>query len=258
MRLQGRDFTWQDGSKSERVIIVNETVARALFPNGDAVGQMITLNNVDRRVVGVIKDVHSANVEGQPGWQMYFSAMQEGPAGAQLVVRSKLSPDLLGTSVIGALRELNPDQTSAEFRTIQQIVDRSISPRRFFVLLVMSFAAFGLVLAALGIYGVISYFVVQRRQEIGIRMALGATATRVQIGVLGKTMRMTLIGIAAGTVTSLIAAKGIAALLFGTESTDPTTYVGMVLLLGTVALFAGFVPARRASRIDPMIALRNN
>ncbi len=189
---------------------------------------------------------------------MYFSAMQEIPAGAQLVVRTRLSPDLLGTSVLGALRELNPDQTSAEFRTIQQIVDRSTSPRRFFVLLVMSFAAFGLVLAALGIYGVISYFVVQRRQEIGIRMALGATATRVQLGVLGKTMRMTLIGIAAGTVTSLIAARGIAALLFGTESTDPTTYVGMVLLLGTVALFAGFVPARRASRIDPMIALRNN
>jgi ABC-type antimicrobial peptide transport system permease subunit len=159
---------------------------------------------------------------------------------------------------MGKLRELNPNQSAAEFRMIQTIVDHAVSPRRFFVLLVVSFAVFGVILAALGIYGVISYSVTQRTQEIGIRMALGATIQRVQLGVLGKTIRLAAIGILAGTAASVLVAKGIAALLFGTAPTDPVTFAGMILLLGVVALVAGYLPARRASRIDPMVALRNN
>jgi len=156
------------------------------------------------------------------------------------------------------LRELNPNQPAAQFRTIQTIVDHAVSPRRFFVLLVVSFAVFGVMLAALGIYGVISYSVTQRTQEIGIRMALGATVGRVQIGVIGKTIRLALIGIVAGTAASVVAAKGIAALLFGTAPTDPATFAGVIVVLTAVALLAGYLPARRASRIDPMVALRNN
>jgi ABC-type antimicrobial peptide transport system permease subunit len=156
------------------------------------------------------------------------------------------------------LRQLNPNQPAAEFREIQTIVDHAVSPRRFFVLLVVSFAVFGVVLAALGIYGVISYSVTQRTQEIGIRMALGATVARVQLGVIGKTIRLALIGIAAGSAGSFLVARGIAALLFGTAPTDPATFAGVILLLGFVALLAGYLPARRASRINPMVALRNN
>jgi len=258
MRLRGRDFTWDDGPKSESVIILNETSAKYLFSGGDAVGRMVVMNGQDWRVIGVIQDVHEANVEGKPGWQAYFSIAQAGPAGAELVVRTKLPPEVLASSVMSKLRGLNPNQPAAEFRTIQQIVDHAVSPRRFFVLLVVSFAAFGVILAALGIYGVISYSVTQRTQEIGIRMALGATISRVQLGVIGQTFRLALIGIAAGTIASVIVAKAIAALLFGTTPTDPTTFAGMVLLLGIVALVAGYLPARRASRIDPMTALRNN
>lgn len=258
MRLHGRDFTWADGPKSESVVILNQSAAKALFPGEDAVGRMIFMNGSDRRVIGVIDDVHEANVEGKPGWQVYFSAMQEGPVGAELVVRSKLPPDALAGSVMTKLRQLNPNQPAAEFRTIQTIVDHAVSPRRFFVLLVVSFAVFGVVLAALGIYGVISYSVTQRTQEIGIRMALGATAGRVQMGVLSKTIRLALVGIIAGTAASVVVAKGIAALLFGTAPSDPATFAGMILVLGVVALIAGYLPARRASRIDPMVALRNN
>jgi predicted permease len=258
MRLRGRDFTWADGPKSEQVIILNKTTAQALFPNEDAIGRMVEQNGKDRRIVGVIEDVHEANVEGKPGWQTYFPAMQEGPAGAELVVRTKLPPEALAATVMTKLREMNPKQASAEFRTIQQVVDHAVSPRRFFVLLVVSFAVFGVFLAALGIYGVISYSVTQRTQEIGIRMALGATGSRVQLGVIGKTARLTLVGIIAGTAASVLVARGIAALLFGTVPTDPVTFAGTVLLLGAVALLAGYLPARRASKIDPMVALRNN
>lgn len=156
------------------------------------------------------------------------------------------------------LRSINPGQSATEFRPIQQIVDHAISPRRFFVLLVAAFATLGLVLASLGIYGVISYSVTQRTQEIGIRMVLGATSGRVQLGVISRTLRMAMIGIAAGTVLSFAVARAIALLLFGTESNDPTTFVGMILLLGAVAFVAGYIPARRASRINPMIVLRSN
>jgi ABC-type antimicrobial peptide transport system permease subunit len=138
------------------------------------------------------------------------------------------------------------------------LVDHASSPRRFFVMLVASFASLGLLLAALGIYGVISYSVTQRTQEIGIRMALGATTSHVQLSIIVKTLRLALIGIALGAVASFFLSRAIAALLFDTAPTDPMTFAAMVLLIGTVALLAGHIPARRASRINPMIALRNN
>jgi len=258
MRLHGRDFTWDDGPKGEPVIILNHAAAHYLFPADNAIGSMVQMNGEDRRVIGVIQDVHEANVEGTPGWQVYFPVMQENPVGAELVVRTKLPPEALAGSVMGKLRELNPNQSAAEFRTIQKIVDHAVSPRRFFVLLVVSFAVFGVALAALGIYGVISYSVTQRTQEIGIRMALGATVGRVQLGVIGNTVRLALVGIVLGTAASYLVARGIAALLFGTAPTDPITFAGMILVLGSVALLAGYIPARRASRINPMVALRNN
>jgi len=156
------------------------------------------------------------------------------------------------------LRSLNPGQAAAEFRSIRQIVDHAVSPRRFFVLLVSGFAALGLILASLGIYGVISYSVARRTQEIGIRMALGATRGNVQLTVIRDTLRLALAGIGLGTVAAIAVARAIASLLFGTQPTDPATFAGMILLLGGVALVAGYIPARRASRVDPMMALRNN
>jgi ABC-type antimicrobial peptide transport system permease subunit len=126
------------------------------------------------------------------------------------------------------------------------------------MLLVTAFGTLGLLLAALGIYGVISYSVTQRTQEIGVRMALGATLGQVQRIVIWKTLKLALMGIVLGTIASLLAGKAIAALLYGTAPTDPTAFAGMVVLLGAVALAAGWIPARRASRINPMVALRNN
>jgi len=262
-RLHGRDFTWDDGPNSQSVVMISASYARFLagfthWPNNDAVGQLIGGGVNDMLVVGVVDDVHEESVEGEGGWQIYYPATQAYPEGEQLVVRSKLAPSALANSVLLALRELNPKQPAADFRPIQSLVDRATSPRRFFMLLVAAFAALGLLLASLGIYGVISYSVTQRTQEIGIRMALGATQAQVQRNVIGRALRLVCIGIVAGSVASLLVARGIAALLFATAPTDLLTFAGTILLLGAVAFLAGYLPARRASRINPMAALRSN
>ncbi|MGC1462580.1 MAG: ABC transporter permease [Terracidiphilus sp.] len=261
--IRGRDFTWDDGPHSTNVVMINKAYARFLanyakWPDGSAVGQMLNDGNQDTLVVGVVDDVHEEGTEGDTGWQIYYPITQNFPNSAHLVVRTTLPPATLATSVLTTLRELNPKQPAAEFRPIQTLVDHANSPRQFFMLLVASFAGLGLLLAALGIYGVISYSVTQRTQEIGIRMALGATTSQVQRSVVVRTLRLAFIGIASGAIASLLVSRAIAALLFNTAPTDPLAFAAMVLLIGMVALLAGYIPARRASRIDPMVALRNN
>jgi predicted permease len=258
MRLHGRDFTWDDGPTSEKVVMINASAAQVYWPGEDPMGRILQANGGDCRVVGVVDDIHADNVEGDPGWQIYYPITQQGPNDADLVVRSSVEPSSLAGTVLHTLRELNPTQPAAEFRPMKAIVARANSPRQFFMLLVGIFAGLGLLLASLGIYGVIAYGVTRQTQEIGIRMALGASRGRVQRAVLWKTLWLVLVGIAAGTVASYGAARMIQSLLFGTEATDLATYAGMVLLLVVVALVAGYLPARRASRIDPLVALRTN
>jgi len=187
---------------------------------------------------------------------MYIPITQFNPEGTELVVRTRLPISRVEPAVMSTLRSLNPGQPRTQFRAVQQIVDHAVSPRRFLMLLVTSFAAFGLALASLGIYGVISYSVKRQSQEIGIRMALGASAARVQLGVVAQTLRLTLIGIAIGGAASFAVSRWIASLLFRTEPTDPLIFTAMMSLLGAVALLAGQIPARQASRIDPMAVLR--
>ncbi len=256
--LEGRDFSWQDGEASEHVVIINQTAARYLWPGEDPVGKIALVNGRETRVIGMIADVRESSAETVPGWQMYLPITQAGPVGAQLVVRTKLSPATLASSVLATLRSMNPAQPAREFRPIQQLVDHATSPRRFFVVLVSIFATLGLVLASLGIYGVISYSVTRQTQEIGIRMALGATVVRVQMDVIWKTLRMALIGIVLGAAVSFAMARGITSLLFAVEPNDPPTFTSTILLLTIVAIVAGYVPARRAARINPMTALRSN
>jgi predicted permease len=259
MRLiAGRDIRWDDDQKGEKVVIINQAVARSLWPGEDPVGKMATIIGKDARVIGVVADVRESTVEGTPGWQMYLPATQYGANDANLVIRTKLPPEAIASAVMRTLRDINPGQAAASLKPIQQFVDHVVSPRRFFMLLVVSFAALALILAALGIYGVISYSVTQRTQEIGIRMALGATPGQVQLDVIRRTLQLAATGMAAGIVASLMMSRLIAALLFGTTPGDPATFSGMILLLGTVAIGAGYIPARRAAETNPMIALRNN
>ncbi len=255
--VEGRDFSWRDTSSSETVLILNQTAARRHWPGESAIGHFASgISKNPSRVIGIVSDVRVATLEGSPTGEMYLSAAQSGPEGSNLVVRSTLPPDVLTPSVMDVLRKLNPAQPAAVFRPVQSLVDHAVSPRRFFVYLVAIFAALGLILAALGIYGVISYSVTRQTQEIGIRMALGARPGQVQAAVLGRTLRLALIGIAIGAVASLAASRVIASLLFKTEPTDPIVFLETLVLLVVVSVMAGYVPALRATRIQPIIALR--
>jgi len=188
---------------------------------------------------------------------MYLPATKQfGPEGSYLVVRSKLPPSSLATSVMRTLRDINPGQPASQFSPVQNLVDHATSPRRFFALLVGIFACLGLLLAALGIYGVIAYSVTRQTQEIGIRMALGATQARVQLDVIWKTLRLALAGIAAGFIASFAVARLIASLLFQTAPNDPLTFAAMVAMLAVVSMLAGYLPARKASQVNPMDTLR--
>ena len=260
MRLiEGRDLTWTDLSSDRAVVILNQRVARKLWPGQDPIGRTAVAGGSDAEVIGVIADVRETGAEDNPGAQMYLPANKQwGPEGCYLVMRSKLPPPTLAASVMRTLRDMNPGQPATEFKPIQTLVDHATSPRRFFVILVGTFACLGLLLASLGVYGVISYSVTKQTQEIGIRMALGASQSLVQLDVIWKTLRLALIGVAVGMVASLALSRLIASLLFETAPTDPLTFLGMVALLGVVALLAGYLPARRASKIDPMVALRTN
>jgi predicted permease len=261
--LRGRDFTWDDGPKSENVVIINQSFAQYLakfaqWPKGNAIGHEITNGDQDLHIIGITGDVHEESVEGETGWQIYYPSTQQSPNSAELVMRTTLPPALLANTVLRTLRELNPNQPAAEFRPIQMLVDHANSPRRFFMLLVAAFAALGLFLAALGIYGVISYSVTQRTQEIGIRMALGSTVGRVQADVIGRTLRLAAAGVLIGTAASFAVARLIASLLFATSPSDAVTYIGMALALLLVAVVSGYIPARRAARISPLVALRSS
>ncbi len=258
IRLHGRDFTWADGPHSQRVVLINQSAARVYWPGEDAVGKILMRDKEEDQVVGVVDDVHEESVEGGTGSQIYYPALQQGPAWAQLVIRTSLPPAALAASVLHALRELNPNQPAAEFQPIRAIVDRAVSPRRFFMILVVAFAGLGLLLATLGIYGVISYSVTRQAPEIGIRMALGATTGRVQRQILAGTLRLAFAGMALGTIGAFAVAKLIASLLFATSPWDLPTYLGMALALMLVAAVSGYIPARRASSINPMEALRSN
>jgi predicted permease len=252
----GRDLTERDGPGAEPVLLINETMARTLFPGENPVGQIIG-ERPERRIVGVVGDVRHLSPEAGAGMEMYLSIRQTRDwVEADLVVRTTLPPATLASTVRRALRPIQPNLATNDFRTLQQLVDKAVSPRRFLVLLLGGFALFALVLASLGIYGVISYSVTQRAQEIGIRMALGASAAGLQRRIIRQTLGLAAAGIALGAGASWALSRSLSGLLYGVTSTDPATFGGMLAVLTGVAVIAGYLPARRATRRDPMAALR--
>jgi predicted permease len=253
----GRDLSPDDTPSGEPVMLVNETMARTLWPGQDAIGKYVLGPCAkERRVVGVVGDVRHLALEQTSGNEMYIPLRQCGDLpSADLVVRSTLPPEHMAAAVRAALRPIAPN-LPGNFRTLQQLVDKSVSPRSFLVLLLGGFAVFALILASLGIYGLISYSVSQRTQEIGIRMALGASARDVQTRIILQTLSLAAVGMVLGTIASWLAVRSAGGLLFGVTPRDPGTFAAMLVVLTCVALVAGYLPARRASRVDPMVALR--
>jgi predicted permease len=255
---QGRDLTEYDSPDSTPVILVNESMARALWPGENPVGKVIAGGCAKERVVvGVVGDVRHMALEKASGNEMYIPLRQCRDLGSwDLVVRSSLPLSSLGPALEAGLRPIDPDLPKGGLRPLTHLVDKAVSPRRFIVLLLTGFAGFALLLASLGIYGLISYSVNRRTQEIGVRMALGASAFDVQSRIVLRTLGLAGIGLVAGMGASWVVVRSVNGLLYGVGSGDPLTFGAAVLVLAGLAALAGYLPARRASKIDPMICLR--
>ncbi len=256
--VSGREFSSQDRADTRRVVLINQTAASHFWPDQDPVGQLANVGGSDREIVGVVGDVHHRGPEVGSGMEVYMPLTQVPSRSLDLVVRSSLDSTALAPSLRRAVRSVDPLLPARDFRPLTQLVDRSVSPRRFSMNLLGVFAAMALLLALLGIYGVISYSVSQRKSEIGIRMALGASAARVRARVIRDTFRLAAAGIAIGTVASLALSRVMASLLFGVSATDAMTFSAVIVALAAMAVLAGYLPARRASRIDPTSALRSS
>jgi predicted permease len=256
--VEGRDISERDTKGTLPVIVINETLARNLWPGQDPLGRIVN-SDVERTVVGVVGDVRHIALEKESGNEFYIPIRQiEDYSTVDLVVRSSLPTAELSSRLREALRPIEPNLPVKELRTLETLVDRAVSPRRFVVVLLGGFAVFALGLALIGVYAVISYSVNQRQLEIGIRMALGASPGLVQRMVLGETMRMAAAGVAIGLVGGLALTRLASSLLYGVTASDPLTFAAVVVILTGVAGLAGFVPAWRAARIEPMSALRTD
>jgi predicted permease len=254
----GRDFTEHDDPSSKPVIIVNESMARELWPGQNPIGQTVLgACGDEREVVGMVGDVRHIALEQSSGSEMYIPMRQcEDLWSVNLVVRSTMSLGAIAATVRGALKPLDPNIAASEFRPLETLVDKAVSPRRFVVILLSGFSSFALILASLGIYAVISYSVSQRTHEFGIRMALGAAPRDLLRLVLGKGMILAAAGAAAGLVGALGLTRMMGSMLYNVPPNDFATFVAVGLILASVALAANYVPARRATKVDPVVALR--
>ncbi|HVT58585.1 MAG TPA: ABC transporter permease [Thermoanaerobaculia bacterium] len=259
--LQGRLFGPQDDAKSSRVVIVNRTLAARLWPGRSPVGQRLIFGDEkhDKRwlVVGVVGDVRVDNLEREREMEGYTPFFQIPLAGAALVVRTAVDPQTVVAPIRRAIRQLDAGLPLDNVQTLEQVVSGALGERRVKTVLLGIFAALALVLAAVGVYGVVSYSVTRRVHEIGIRVALGARRAEVLRMIVRQGMTPVAIGLAAGLGGAYAASRLLAAQLYKVDAAEPFTYLGVALVLAAVALLANWLPARRATRVDPLTALRS-
>ena len=252
----GRLFT-EDDFKQQNTVVVNEAMARRFWPNGEAVGKRINLCSLDPKpcwttIIGIAGNVHQYGLDHAPTYDVYFV----GGWTPYFIVRSASDPLRIAAAVTEVVHKFDANLPVTHMMTLDRLVSDSVSPRRFSSALVAIFAGLALLLAAIGIYGVMSYTVSRRTQEIGVRMALGAQLGSVRRMILGQTLRLTLLGVGIGLAGAFVVARFLTSLLFGVGVYDPVTFLGVAALLIVVALAASYIPARRAMRVDPIVALR--
>jgi putative ABC transport system permease protein len=256
--VRGRLFTEEDGPDDPGVVVVNRTMARRFWPGEDPLGRRIRFgaNRPWMSVVGVVGDVRQVQLETEPREEVYVSYLQSPVNTMTLVARTAGDPASYARTLRQAVRAVDADQPVYNVLTMRQVLGRAVAPRRIPAVLLNLFAGQALVLAAVGIYGVMAYGVSRRRHEIGVRLALGARRADVLRLVVGQGLALALAGVAAGLVLGLGLTRALSGLLYGVSRTDPAVFAGLSALLVAVALLASWLPARRAAGIDPMRALR--
>ena len=257
--ISGRSFTDQDRGKSQQVIIINDTMRRRFWPDEEAIGKHISIiaeAGLSREIVGVVSDVKNSSLDGESGLEIYEPYLQFPWSFMAIVARTAADPLRLAPAVRDEILAVDRAQPVYDVKTMAQIVGDSVSQPRLYMLLLGIFAGIALVLAAVGIYGVMNYSVNQRKHEIGIRMAIGAQRSDIMKMIVGQGMLLATIGVAIGVVAAFLLGWAVEMLLFGVSGRDPLTFIALPLVLVLVALLASYVPARRATRVDPMIALR--
>jgi putative ABC transport system permease protein len=259
--VRGRFFSEQDSPSNPNVAIISETLARRYFTNKDPIGRQMKFGfppkgNVSREIVGVVGDVRDVALSKEPGPIMYVPFAQAPLYGGEVVARSSLSTSSVAAAIRQSVHSIDKDLPVTNFESFPDALGQSISQERFRTFLLGSFSAMALVLAAVGIFGVISYSASQRTHEIGIRMALGAQQRDVLYLILGQGAKLALVGLGIGVVLALLLTRLIASLLYHVSATDPLTFGGVAIVLLGVAVTACYIPARRAMRVDPMVALR--
>jgi putative ABC transport system permease protein len=250
--MRGRDFTSQD-ERAHTAVIINEAMARRFWPGAEPIGQQINLFGRAREIVGIVKDVRYSAVDKEADPAIYQPTSLWF---AHLVVRTSGEPMDQLAAVRAQAQALDRDLPFAKVATLEQLRAASVAGRRFNMLLLGLFSAVALLLALVGIYGVMSYTVTQNTREIGIRMALGAQARDVLKLVVGQGLALTAAGVAIGLLAASATTRLIARLLYGVGATDPLTFAGVSVLLISVALLACYLPARRATKVDPLVSLR--
>jgi putative ABC transport system permease protein len=255
--LRGRDFDERDTATAPLVVIIDETLARRYFPNEDPLGRKIKLADKWRTIAGIVGAVNSEQPMHPPVPQIYVPYAQPFGGAQWVTVRTAGDPAKLAANVVHLVQAVDRDVPVLRLRTMRQVVSDSLSEPRLMMSLLSAFAGFALVLAAIGIYGVIAYSVTQRLHEMGIRVALGATRVDLLRLVVGKGASLAVVGLAFGLPAGLAAARLIGSLLYGIKPTDATVFIGIPALLVAVALSASFLPARRAASVDPIVALRH-
>ena len=254
--LRGREFTDGDEASSALVVIVNEAFARRYLPGREAVGATLSLGDGELRIVGLVGDVRTEGIARAPAPAVYAPAYLLPRSSMKLFIRTASDPLKLAAAVREAIWDINPNQPISDITTMQQVMSETVARPRFFTLLLGGFAGLAIVLAALGVYGVIAYAVSRRTAEIGIRMALGARAGNVLRLAIAQGLAPALAGLGLGLVAAVLLTRLLSGLLYGVGAADPATFAGVALLLVAVALLAGWLPARRAARVNPASALR--
>jgi len=258
--LKGRPFTERDAQGAPGAVIINQEMARRFFYDADPLGKRIKFSTREdarwSEVVGVVGDVRHHALDHERNSEIYAPYLQRPSAGMYLVARTASDSSGIASAIRDEVRAIDKDQPVDDINTMEQLLSASVAPRRFPMVLLSIFAAVALALASAGIYGVMSYAVTQRTHEIGVRMALGAQPADVLRLVVGQGVLLASIGVGVGLVAAVALTRLMSSLLFGVTATDPITFAAVSVLLAGVALGACFIPARRAARVDPMVALR--